>query len=269
MNLEIQPGPPSGKRGHIGTSAVVNGFTILELLVVVAISSMLLAILLPSIQHTRQIGKRIRCQANLKQIASAWHEYLDAHDGCFLQGINTNINYGGQQGAVPAFQGDKPLNEFLGAPAKAQADLEVFHCPADEGSRQIQPTFFGHYGTSYMTNLMLVGQNRLRYAPFDPCKDVFKKINDRLPQLNRTSLANESKLILLGDAGWLNSWNWQDSNRVEWHGEPCGHNLAFMDGHVEFIRIHKGAHTTSQYTVVPFKNLQVVAWDCQKEMDGD
>jgi prepilin-type N-terminal cleavage/methylation domain-containing protein len=46
-----------------------RGFTIVELLVVVAIVGLLVALLLPAIQAAREAARRAQCQNNLKQIA--------------------------------------------------------------------------------------------------------------------------------------------------------------------------------------------------------
>jgi prepilin-type N-terminal cleavage/methylation domain-containing protein/prepilin-type processing-associated H-X9-DG protein len=64
-------------------------FTLVELLVVVAIIGVLIGLLLPAVQSARAAGRRMQCASNIRQVALGVITYADAHRGRFPSRTHT------------------------------------------------------------------------------------------------------------------------------------------------------------------------------------
>ena len=247
------------KRSH--ETHARGGFTLIELLVVVAIMTSLLAILLPTVSKVRSLADRTVCQSNLRHISQAWHMYCNAHGGEFYQGENANALYGGWKG-IDYPNHPRPLNRYLGLASlpASEADATIFKCPRDKGSAG--PMYYRDLGTSYQTNILLIGQDQIGALPYGSLQHA---INTRLQGLTHQRVDSPARVLLIGDYGWGVQWIPHYPPGPYWHGRRYHYNVAFLDTHVEFLHIRKGLFVTDEYTVLPLKELYALAHEVQEE----
>ena len=58
-----------------------NGFTLVELLVVVSIIALLISILVPALGRARELARQVSCTANVSAIAKGWALYANDNRG--------------------------------------------------------------------------------------------------------------------------------------------------------------------------------------------
>ncbi|MEZ6064552.1 MAG: DUF1559 domain-containing protein [Planctomycetaceae bacterium] len=121
-----------------------RGFSLIELMVVIAVIAMLVALLLPAVQSTREAARRTRCRSNLHQLGIGLQSYETTHrmfainygSGPF-DGRNLGASWIAQ---LLPFIEQKPLWDRIefGRPAETPANLaasstviEVLLCSSD------------------------------------------------------------------------------------------------------------------------------------------
>ncbi len=114
-------------------------FTLMELLVVVAVIGILVAIAIPSFAGARALAQRAGCKATLRSIGSGLATYLVASDNKYPRVANLPTTVGSEFPALP-----QALDGYVGA--------SVLKCPADS-EKVYEPD-----GSSYEFNIWLCGK---------------------------------------------------------------------------------------------------------------
>ncbi|HWY74382.1 MAG TPA: prepilin-type N-terminal cleavage/methylation domain-containing protein [Verrucomicrobiae bacterium] len=110
-----------------------SGFTLIEMLAVIAIVGLLAALLLPALGRTQAKARRVQCLTNLRQTGIGFHSFLHDHSDNFPMQVSTNS--GGTEEILLA--GYRTGIEFYISYAPFQAlsnDLAspwIFACPTD------------------------------------------------------------------------------------------------------------------------------------------
>jgi len=147
-----------------------RGFSIVELLVTIAIMGILIALILPAVQASREAARKTQCQSNLKQVGLALHNYhsqFDTLPPLAVWGGEPGEPLGG--GAVPVGVVDRvAMGVTPGDPARMYANWLVMLLPQIE-----QAALYDKYNSDVPvshadnTNVRMTGIAILK-CPSDP-----------------------------------------------------------------------------------------------------
>ncbi len=138
----------------------VRAFSLVELLFVLAIISLLAALLLPVLMTARGSARQLVCNSHLRQIGVAVAQYMSDYDGYYPYAIDPTdraspliwSRYPQFSAAIPSLG---MVHEVLQPYARS---TQIFQCPADTGFEvrdwsnaptNVTPSSFEKFGTSY------------------------------------------------------------------------------------------------------------------------
>jgi prepilin-type N-terminal cleavage/methylation domain-containing protein len=168
---------------------LTHGFTLVELLVVIAIIGVLIALLLPAVQASREAARRTHCVNNLRQLGLAAHHYHDVRKHLppgigyyppisnafgnswfyILPYVEQGSLYNSALGSVPFPPPDGPAMAHCPANNNIYSRaVSAFLCPSDpsvgpDGTVTIEGVSFG--ALSYANNAMIMASNDFSKSP--------------------------------------------------------------------------------------------------------
>lgn len=223
----------SVKENHSALRPCCDGFTLVEILTVIAIIAVLGAIALPAVRGVRDSANQVKCASNMRQIGQAMALFAQDNNGQFPLTTHTVTNV--EESWI-----------YTLAPYLGDVD-EVRICPADpRGDERLEANL-----TSYVLNEFIAVPNR---DPFGQLRDEDFTNLRQLENPSRIMTAFiASDRLALGDhsdhthsRGW-NSWGRVISdiqpNRFGGDGTSGGTigraNYLYADGHVSSIEAEK------------------------------
>jgi prepilin-type N-terminal cleavage/methylation domain-containing protein len=215
-------------------------FTLLEMLVVIAVMAILAALLIPAGITTKGKAQRIVCFNNLKQINLAIRVYADDLNDATPSrgGADTSTNH------VPLYSGYKELiKQYVGLKGASSAQDAMFACPADK----FFPSFVFATNTTFTSvRESLHGNSVFDYSSYafnggDNLTRTFGVTNHfSLPGLTGvkfSSVKHPARTALVMETSALIPWSWHhpSSELVFNNAENI---VSFVDGHVNYLRIY-------------------------------
>lgn len=197
-------------------------FTLIELLIVIAIIAILAALLLPALNKARARARDATCSGNLRQIALALQSYTNDNQGFVMAYMDTRQNYRKWQTALMPYLYPGENFKLAGGSAYLVDGIPrpIFRCPAQPQ----EPT-----NASIRSNY---GVNQYVFAPTSENSN---------PQVWRIKVPSRRMLVM--DRQTTPSETSTDTNIGSCsqlgrrHGSNSGPNISFADGHQEMRRV--------------------------------
>lgn len=221
-----------------------SGFTLIELLVVIAIIAILAAILFPVFANAKERARQAKCLNNLKQLTSAFQQYVDNNDGMtprvapYCTWVPDAPNW---CGTIQTFA---KTDVKVGSLWRYARSAGIYICPTDIGrdANGLDPKLMDlaarrAYPLSYSLN-----QEMNQYNPNDKLFHPVKFESAVAGRSRKVLLfEHESRQVIKDAAGnviaqgindGLNLWQYNLDNPDKVH--YTGTTVSYADGHVKW-----------------------------------
>ncbi len=216
-----------------------HAFTLVELLVTIAVIALLAAILVPVLSKARESSRKSVCQTNLRQISTAFSLYACDHEGFYPCNGDPNLWMGRNWRVV--IQPYLPGSPIQSLPPGYNQPLTVQHsdvllCPSDERAIQVWERTSYSYSAAFFHSPSQINSlaQILRGSSCSTWSNIVVALRNLTPIAQ-----NEAQVIFPAQKALSAEWL---SNHEKFPGD-CGFwswdgsaNYLFADGHVKFLR---------------------------------
>ena len=218
-----------------------RAFTLLELLVVVAIIAILAAILFPVFGRARENGRRASCQSNLKQIGLGLMQYSQDYDEVFIADWYATATSPGPTLPPSSNPTDPVSYKWADAAFPYIKSEQVFTCPSATGDAAAPYVYYRNIPAGQERPLNEMGSYTIvhGYGPNVAGKTPpvsHPRVND-LVNLSEAETPATTAYVLDGDGYFYTQVTGTGDdfdNVVVRHLETI--NTLFLDGHVKAIK---------------------------------
>ena len=209
-------------------------FTLIELLIVIAIIAILAGMLLPALNRARNSAKRILCTGNVKSLASTFILYADSFE-YFPSPYDMPKENGTEDWyyldvvaelyKLPKYRSQDAVNK------RSNPSSTIFYCPMENMARYRDSTKFGSIHSCYGMNLFAGGTSAGAgwYA-------VKKRKAGRLPEPSKMCLLMETDgagmFQLTKTCTYAETYDSSNYFAPKFRHDKCL-NAAFVDGHAQ------------------------------------
>jgi prepilin-type N-terminal cleavage/methylation domain-containing protein/prepilin-type processing-associated H-X9-DG protein len=239
----------------------LQGFTVLELMVVVAILAVLASLLLPALSRAKGNMKRAVCLNNLAQLGKGAAMYADDFNQVLFPVTNRPaILRNGA--AIHEWTAYNPLMRgYVGLKSAPSPSDKLFACPAD--TFDYWPTN-GPAGARGPRLHLRPELNFSSYA-FNAGNAVFarRQFAGMFPGVMGSKLSAidlPAKTVLLGEFAGPDGYSWHvppPKGETHYNNAPC--TLSFADGHVSYVKMYSGSNNPSGHLQLPFASIRPLA----------
>ncbi len=234
---------PVGESSSSGRPWQQSAFTLVELLVVVAMIGILSSLLLPSLARTKSQAQGAFCQNNARQLILGCLMYCDDSRGffpCNLAGaaVHTNVNWVSDLLDWETDADNTNTALLTGAalgPYVAQSSA-VYHCPSDTALSGIQRSAgWPNRARSYSMNASVGDAGELTQSGVNtnnPDYIQFFKVSS-VPVAAQIFVFTEEHPDTIFDGYFLNKAYAREWIRLPASYHNGGANISFADGHAE------------------------------------